>query len=62
MAVPSDGSYGIEPGLVYSFPVMVRNGQYEIVKGLDINEFGLARLRENEAELIEERQAVKHLL
>lgn len=62
MAVPSDGSYGIESGLVFSFPVMVTDGQYNIVKGLDINEFSLERLRQNEAELIEERQAVKHLL
>lgn len=62
MAVPSDGSYGIEEGLVFSFPVVVRDGQYQIVKGLDLNEFSLARLRQNEAELKEERQAVKHLL
>ncbi|WP_150049404.1 MULTISPECIES: malate dehydrogenase [Methylomonas] len=62
MAVPSDGSYGIESGLVYSFPVVVRDGQYSIVKGLDLNEFSLDKLRANQAELIEERQAVKHLL
>ena len=62
MAVPSDGSYGIESGLVFSFPVTISNGQYHIVKGLDMNEFSLERLRRNEAELIEERQAVKHLL
>lgn len=62
MAVPSDGSYGIEPGLVFSFPVTVTDGQYNIVKGLDINEFSLERMRQNEAELIEERQAVRHLL
>lgn len=62
MAVPSDGSYGIEPGLVFSFPVTVTNGQYNIVKGLDLNEFSLERLRQNQAELIEERQMVRHLL
>jgi len=62
MAVPSDGSYGIESGLVFSFPVTVTDGVYNIVKGLDINEFSLERLRQNEAELIEERQAVMHLL
>ncbi|MCK9604904.1 MAG: malate dehydrogenase [Methylomonas sp.] len=62
MAVPSDGSYGIESGLVFSFPVTIANGQYHIVKGLDMNAFSLERLRENEAELIEEKQAVKHLL
>ncbi len=62
MAVPSDGSYGIEEGLVFSFPVIVRNGQYQIVKGLELDAFGLQRLRENEAELIEEKLAVRHLL
>lgn len=62
MAVPSDGSYGIESGLVFSFPVTITDGQYNIVKGLDMNEFSLERLRQNEAELIEERKAVKHLL
>ncbi len=62
MAVPSDGSYGIEEGLVFSFPVTVVDGQYQIVKGLDLNEFSLERLRQNEAELLEEKQAVKHLL
>lgn len=62
MAVPSDGSYGIEEGLIYSFPVTVSNGQYQIIKGLELNEFCLARLRQNEAELKEEREAVKHLL
>ena len=62
MAVPSDGSYGIEPGLVYSFPVTVADGRYSIVKGLDLNEFSLERLKQNQVELIEERQAVRHLL
>jgi len=62
MAVASDGSYGIEDGLVYSFPVTVADGRISIVKALDLNEFSLERLRLNEAELKEERQAVKHLL
>lgn len=62
MAVPSDGSYGIQPGLIFSFPVVVVDGQYSIVKGLDINEFSLERLRQNEAELIDEKKAVQHLL
>lgn len=62
MAVPSDGSYGIESGLVYSFPVTVTGGKYDIVRGLDINEFSLEKLKQNQAELIEERQAVRHLL
>lgn len=62
MAVPSDGSYGIEPGLVFSFPVTVSGGKYDIVRGLDINEFSRDMLRQNQAELIEERQTVRHLL
>lgn len=62
MAVPSDGSYGIEEGLVYSFPVIVEDGIYRIVKGLDLNALSLDRLRANEAELKEEKQAIKHLL
>jgi malate dehydrogenase len=62
MAVPSDGSYGIAEGLVYSFPVMVEDGRINIVKGLDINDFSRERLRLNEAELKDEREAIKHLL
>ncbi len=62
MAVPSDGSYGISEGLVYSFPVSVRDGQINIIKGLDLNGFSLERLRLNELELKEEREAIKHLL
>lgn len=61
MAVFSDGSYGIEPGLVYSFPVTVVDGKINIVRGLDINEFSAQRMRITEAELKEERDAVKHL-
>jgi malate dehydrogenase len=62
MGIPSDGSYGIEQGLVYSFPVKVKNGEISVVKGLDINEFSLRKMQETEAELKEEREAVKHLL
>ena len=62
MAVPSDGSYGIEEGLVYSFPVVVRNGQYNIVRGLELSEDGMERLNVNQTELREERLAVEHLL
>ncbi|MFZ2313690.1 MAG: malate dehydrogenase [Methylobacter sp.] len=61
MAVFSDGSYGIEPGLVYSFPVTVVDGEISIVRGLDINEFSANRMRITEAELKEERDAVRHL-
>jgi malate dehydrogenase len=62
MAVASDGSYGISQGLVFSFPVTVKAGRIEIVKGLDLNEYSLEKLRLNEMELKEEREAIKHLL
>lgn len=62
MGVPSDGSYGIEKGLVYSYPVTVDDGELRIVQGLDINEFSREKMRTTEAELKEERDAIKHLL
>lgn len=61
MGVLSDGSYGIDKGLIYSFPVTVINGKMEIVKGLAINDFSKQKMRETETELKEEREAVKHL-
>jgi len=61
MGVVSDGSYGIEKGLVYSFPVTVINGKMDIVKGLAINDFSKQKMRATEIELKEEREAVKHL-
>ena len=60
MAVLSNGDYGIESGLVYSFPVAVIDGEVNIIKGLEINDFSRQRMRITEAELIEERDAVKH--
>jgi len=62
MAILSDGNYGIESGLVYSFPVMVVAGEVNVVRGLEINDFSRQRMRITEAELKEERDAVKHLL
>jgi len=62
MAIPADGSYGIEPGIVYSYPVRISDGRYEIVQGLAINEFSQARMQATEAELREERAAVESLL
>lgn len=62
MAVPSDGSYGIEPGVIYGYPVTCSGGTYQIVQGLEINEFSRARMDKTEAELREEREAVKALL
>lgn len=61
MAVASDGSYAIPEGLVYSFPVTCRNGDYEIVEGLDIDEFSRGMMMVTQQELEEERDMVKHL-
>lgn len=61
MAIPSDGSYGIEPGVIYGYPVTCKNGEYEIVQGLEINEFSRKRMDETEKELREERAAVEAL-
>ncbi|MFI7600290.1 malate dehydrogenase [Actinoplanes sp. NPDC049681] len=60
-AVVSDGSYGVPEGLISSFPVVGRDGRYEIVQGLDIDEFSRARIDASVAELIEERDAVRRL-
>jgi malate dehydrogenase len=62
MAVPADGSYGIQPGIVYSFPCVCENGDYRIVQDLDIDEFSRSRMDATEAELREERAAVEDLL
>ena len=61
MAVRSDGSYGVQEGLVSSFPVTVRDGRWEIVQGLDIDDFSRARIDASVAELVEERDAVQAL-
>jgi len=62
MSVASDGSYGIEEGIYYSMPVHIKNGEYEIVQGLDINDFSRERMDATEKELREEREAVSELL
>jgi malate dehydrogenase len=62
MAVYSDGSYGVEKGLIYSFPVTCSNGDWQIVQGRQINDFSREKMKATEAELIEERDAVAHLL
>ncbi|WP_273243029.1 malate dehydrogenase [Hyphomonas atlantica corrig.] len=61
MGIPSDGSYGIEPGVIYGYPCTCKDGKYEIVQGLDINEFSRAKMDATDAELREERAAVEHL-
>ncbi|MGB7542629.1 MAG: malate dehydrogenase [Burkholderiales bacterium] len=62
MGIPSDGSYGIAAGILYGHPVTCRNGQYQIVKGIEISDFGRARMNATLKELQEERDGVKHLL
>ena len=62
MAIPSDGSYGISEGIIYSFPVVCTEGNYEIVQGLEMNELSESCLKASEAELLAERKAVEHLL
>jgi malate dehydrogenase len=62
MGIHSDGSYGIEEGLIYSFPVTCENGQYSIVQGLDINDFSRDLMDKTATELSEERDAVADLL
>jgi malate dehydrogenase len=62
MGIPSDGSYGIPEGVVYSYPVLCRNGQYEIVQGLEINGFSRERMDATYRELNEEREGVAALL
>ncbi len=62
MGVYSDGSYGIEEGLIYSFPCTCKDGDWQIVQGLDVNDFSKARMKATEDELKEERNAVKSLL
>jgi len=62
MAIPSDGSYGIETGVIYSYPCICRNGDYEIVQDLEINDFSRERMQATEQELREERDAIRDLL
>jgi malate dehydrogenase len=62
MAVPSDGSYGIPEGVVYSYPVTCKGGRYSIVKGLDVNEFSREKMQATYRELCEERDGVKDLI
>ncbi|MBX3698586.1 MAG: malate dehydrogenase [Dokdonella sp.] len=61
MGIPSDGSYGVEPGVIFGYPVTVKNGKYAIVQGLEINAFSQARIDATDKELREERAAVEAL-
>ncbi len=62
MGIPADGSYGIEPGVIYGYPVTCKDGSYEIVQGLEINDFSRARMDATDKELREERAAVSDLI
>jgi len=61
MGIPSDGSYGIEDGLIFGFPVTCSGGAYQIVQGLDLNDFSKSRLDVTVKELKDERETVKQL-
>jgi malate dehydrogenase len=62
MAVPSDGSYGIKEGVIYSFPCRCAKGKYEIVQGLAVSDFSRARMNATDNELRQERDAIAELL
>ena len=62
MAIPSDGSYGISEGIIYSFPVTCQNGAYSIVQNLEIDEFSKEYMGITEKELLDEKAAIEHLL
>src|SRR6266478_4753719 len=62
MAVPSDGSYGIKEGVIYSYPVTIKDGNYQVVQGLSVDEFSRKRMDATDKELREERDGVKELL
>ena len=61
MGIPSDGSYGIDEGVIFGFPVTCSGGSYEIVQGLDLNDFSQSRLDVTVNELKDERDTVKQL-
>ncbi|MCB1919401.1 MAG: malate dehydrogenase [Candidatus Competibacteraceae bacterium] len=62
MAVPADGSYGISEGVIYSYPCVCKNGDYEIVQGLPVDEFSRGKMDATEKELREERASIEDLL
>jgi len=62
MGMPSDGSYGIPEGVIYGYPATCKNGQYKVVKGVELSDFSRARMQATLKELHEERDAIRHLL
>ena len=61
MGIPSDGSYDVPEGIISSFPCTVSNGEYSVVQGLDINDFGRVKIDASTAELVAERDTVSGL-
>jgi len=61
MSVPSDGSYGVPEGIISSFPCVCRDGAYEIVQGLEIDDYSRSKIDASAGELAEERDAVREL-
>ena len=61
MGIPSDGSYGIKPGVIYGYPVTCKDGKYSIVQDLEVNAFSRERMDATDKELREERAGVEHL-
>ena len=62
MGIPADGSYGIEAGVIYSYPVVCEGGDYKVVSGIEISEFSRKKMDVSYSELLEERNAVQDLL
>ena len=62
MGIASTGDYGTTEGLMYSFPIQCKNGNYEVVQGLELDDFSAEMIKATEKELLEERDAVKDLL
>jgi malate dehydrogenase len=62
MAVPADGSYGIAPGVIYSYPVICEGGDYQVVQGIDVSEFSRGKMDATNDELVGERDAIADLL
>lgn len=62
MGIPSTGSYGIPAGVIYSFPVVCKNGQYRIVQDLAISDNDNEKMQRSYLELLAEQQAIQHFL
>jgi len=62
MAILSNGSYGISEGIIFSYPVVCQSGNFSIIQDIDLDNFSLNSIRHSEKELLEEREAIKHLL